>query len=94
MSRPASFNKVHPSQAIAICSREQAEQLADYDRHRVLLDGKAAVLLTSEWLPLEEHHGPFVLTVIFHHADGHPPAPASIQSIVEELKFQFRSQPR
>ncbi len=94
MNRPANFNKVHPSQAIAICSREQAEQLADYDHQRVLVDGKAAVLLTYQWLPLEEHRGPFVLTVIFHHADQHPPAPAEIQSIVDELKFQFRSQPR
>jgi hypothetical protein len=94
MSRPPDFNMVHPSQGTAICSREQAELLADYDHQRVLVDGKAAVLLTSEWLPLEEHRGPFVLTVVFHHADQHPPATAEIQSLVDEMNFQFRSQPR
>jgi hypothetical protein len=94
MSRPANFNKVSAAQAIAICSRKQAEQLAGYDHHWVLVDEKAAVLLTNEWLPLEGHHGPFVLTVVFHHADEHPSAPVEIQSIVDQLNFQFRSQPR
>jgi hypothetical protein len=94
MNRAANFNKVHPSQGTAICSREQAAQLVDHDHHRVLVDGRAAVLLTVEWLPLEEHRGPFVLTVVFHHADQHPEAPAEVQAVVDQLKFQFRSQPR
>jgi hypothetical protein len=94
MSRPANFNKVYPSQGTAICTQEQARRLVDYDHHRVLVDGKPAVLLTVEWLALEEHRGPFVLTVVFHHADQHPPAPPEVQSLVDELKFQFRSQPR
>jgi hypothetical protein len=94
MSRPANFNKLHPLQATAVCTREQAEQLADHDHHRVLVDGKPAVLLTDAWLPLEEHRGPFLLTLVFHHAEQHPPAPDDIQSLVNGLKFQFRGQPR
>jgi hypothetical protein len=94
MTRPANFNKVYPSQATAICTPEQAKGLVDHDHHVVLVDGKPAVLLTHEWLPLEEHHGPYVLTVVFHHAGQHPVASPEIQTIVDQLKFQFRSQPR
>lgn len=90
MSRPSTFNH----QAVAICSREQAEQLANYDHQRVNVLGEAGVLLTSEWMPLEEHAGPFLLTVVFHYAQSHPPAPAEIQAIVDRLKFQVRGQPR
>jgi hypothetical protein len=94
MSRPSNFNQISSSQAVAICSREQAAQLAQYDRHRVSVLGQAAVLLTQEWLPLEEHVGPYVLTVVFHHAETHPSAPAEIQAVVDGLKFQVRGQPR
>ena len=51
-------------------------------------------MLTYEWMPVEEHTGPFVLTVVFHHTEKHPRAPESIQTIVEELAFQVRGQPR
>jgi len=94
MSRPQNFNKLSPAQGTAICTPEQAAQLADHDRQRVRVDGKAALLLTEAWFPLEEHRGPFVLTVVFHHAEVGPAAPPEIQSVVDELKFQFRSQPR
>jgi hypothetical protein len=60
MSRPANFNKLDPSQATSVCTREQAEQLAKYDHHRALVDGK----------------------------------PAGLQAVIDELKFQLRSQPR
>jgi hypothetical protein len=34
------------------------------------------------------------LTVVFHHAEKHPRAPETIQSIVDGLAFQVRGQPR
>jgi hypothetical protein len=94
MSRPSNFNQIYSSQAVAVCSNEQAAQLVNFDHHRVSVLGQAGVLLTYEWLPLEEHVGPFVLTVVFHHAEAHPPAPAEVQFIVDRLKFQVRGQPR
>jgi hypothetical protein len=66
----------------------------NYDHHAVKVNGQLGVMLTYEWLPLEEHAGPFVLTVVFHHAGQHPRAPEAIQSIVDELRFQIRRQPR
>lgn len=92
MSRP--FNQIYPDQAIAICSHEQAGQLVKYDHHVVRVGGRAGVMLTYEWMPVEEHAGPFILTVVFHHVEKHPPAPEEIQSIVDGLKFQVRGQPR
>jgi hypothetical protein len=89
-----SFNRIHPGQAVAVCTRAQAEKLVNFDHHMVQVDGRAGVMLTYEWMPVEEHNGPFVLTVVFHSAEKHPPAPGEIQSIVEELRFQFRGQPR
>ena len=91
---PKPFNQIYPSQAIAICTREQAEQLVDYDHHVIQVDGRTGVMLTYGWMPMEEHSGPFVLTVVFHHAEKHPHAPEAIQTIVNELKFQMRGQPR
>lgn len=94
MTRPPTFNQIHPNQATAICKQVQAEQLINYDHHRVIVLEKMGVLLTYEWMPIEEHIGPFVLTVVFHHADAHPPAPDEIQTLVNGLKFQVRGQPR
>lgn len=88
------FNQVHPNQAIALCTREQVEALVNYDHHTVRVDGRLGVMLTYEWMPVEEHSGPFVLTVVFHYAEKHPPAPEAIQSIVDQLSFQIRGQPR
>lgn len=89
-----SFNQMYPNQAVAICTRAQAEQLVDYDHHVVHVNGRPGVMLTYEWMPVEEHSGPFVLTVVFHHAEKHPRAPQAIQSIVNELTFKVRGQPR
>jgi hypothetical protein len=91
---PKPFNQIYPSQASALCTRAQAAQLVAYDHHVVDVNGRAGVLLTFEWMPMEEHAGPFVLTVVFHHAEKHPRAPEAIQSIVDELNFQVRGQPR
>ncbi|HEX5809327.1 MAG TPA: hypothetical protein VFY25_11720 [Anaerolineales bacterium] len=89
-----SFNQIHPHQATAICTRQQAEQLVRYDHHVVRVNGRPGVMLTYEWMPVEEHPGPFVLTVVFHYAEKHPPAPDEIQAIVDGLSFQVRGQPR
>ena len=89
-----SFHQMYPSQAVALCTREQAEQLSPYDHHVIQVGGRPGVMITYEWLPIEEHTGPFVLTVVFQHAEKHPRAPEAIQSIVEELTFQVRRQPR
>jgi hypothetical protein len=94
MPRPSNFNQIYPNQAIAICTREQAEQLVKYDHHVVEVSGRPGVMLTYEWMPLEEHAGPLVLTVVFHHAEKHPRAPEAIQAIVDELRFQVRGQAR
>ena len=85
---------MYPGQAVAICSPEQAEKLVDYDHHMVRVNGQAGVMLTDEWMPLAEHAGPFILTVVFHYAEKHPPAPAEIQAVVDGLTFQVRGQPR
>lgn len=92
MQKP--LNQISPDQAVAICTREQAAQLAQYDHHVVEINGHAGVMLTSEWMPLEKHTGPFVLTVVFRHTGGHPPAPAEIQALVNGIRFQVRGQAR
>ena len=94
MPRSPNFNQINPNQAIAICTRQQAEQLVKYDHHVVEVNGRPGVMLTYEWMPLEEHPGPLILTVVFHQAEKHPRAPEAIQSIVAELHFQVRGQPR
>ena len=90
------FNQIHPNHATAVCTREQAEKLVNYDHHVVRVHGRPGVMLTyrEAWMPVEERSSPFVLTVVFHHADKHPRAPAAIQSLVDELKFQIRGLPR
>ena len=91
---PQPFNQIYPNQSIAVCTREQAEQLVKYDHHVVEVNGRVGVMLTYEWMPVEAHTGPFVLTVVFHHTEKHPRVPQGIQSIVDELRFQVRGQPR
>jgi hypothetical protein len=91
---PQSFNQIYPSQAVAICTPEQAQQLVNYDHHVIHVGGRAGVMLTYEWMPVEDHTGPFLLTVVFHHAEKHPRAPEEIQAIVNGLQFKVRGQPR
>lgn len=92
MTRP--LNQIYPDQAIAICTREQAGQLVDYDHHLVNVNSRMGVMLTYGWMPVEEQAGPFVLTVLFHHVEKHPRAPERIQAIVDGLRFQVRGQAR
>jgi hypothetical protein len=91
---PKPYNQIYPTQAVAVCTREQAQQLIDYDHHVVQVNGRPGVILTYEWMPVEEHAGPFVLTVVFQHVEKHPRAPEVVQSIVDGLTFQVRGQPR
>jgi ectoine hydroxylase-related dioxygenase (phytanoyl-CoA dioxygenase family) len=88
------FNQIQPHQAIAICTPEQAGQLVHYDHYVVAVTGRLGVMLTHAWTPLEEHAGPLVLTVVFHHVEKHPRVPEEIQSIVDRLEFRVRGQPR
>ncbi len=92
MSKP--LNQLYPDQAVAICNREQAKQLVDFDHHTVRINDRLGVMLTSEWMPLEEHAPPFVLTVVFRYADRHPAAPSEIQTLVDGLRFRIRGQAR
>jgi hypothetical protein len=92
MSR--TFNPIHPHRAVAVCTREQAEQLEKYDHHAVRVNGRPGIMLTYEWMPVEEHAGPFVLTVVFQHTEKHPRAPEEIQSVVDRLSFRMRGKPR
>lgn len=89
-----SFNQIHPHQATAICTRTQAQQLVRYDHHAIRVNGRRGVMLTYPWMPVEEHAGPFVLTVVFQYAEKHPTAPEDIQALVDGLHFQVRGQPR
>lgn len=91
---PKPLNQIYPNQAVAICTREQAQRLVSYDHHTVDVNGRLGVMLTYEWMPVEEHAGPFILTVVFQHAEKHPRAPEEIQAIVGGLLFQVRGQPR
>ena len=94
MKHSPDFNRIQPDQAVAMCTCEQALQLAEYDHYRVMVSGRAGLLLTKEWFPLEEHNGPFVLTVIFHHIEDLPLVPEHVQTLIDGLKFQVRGQPR
>jgi hypothetical protein len=51
-------------------------------------------MLTYAWMPVEEHAGPFLLTIVFQYAEKHPRAPETIQEIIDTLAFRLRGQPR
>jgi len=54
-----SFNQIYPNQAVAICTRTQAEQLVDYDHHVVsVTDSVRHADLPRSVDALEEHTGP------------------------------------
>jgi hypothetical protein len=73
---------------IAVCSRQQAEQLVHYDHHHVRINSRLGIMLTYHWMPLEDSAEPLLLKVVFHDsARQHPPAPQGIQEIVGQLKL-------
>jgi hypothetical protein len=92
--RPSNFNQINPDQAVAICTPEQAGQLVHYDHQCISVSGRMGLILTQEWIPLEDHVGPFILTVVFHDTHSHASAPMEIQTLIDRLKFQVRGQPR
>lgn len=88
MAKPRpSLDNLYPDQLVARCTRAQAEQLVNYDHHRVRVNGRLAVMLTFHWLPLEAAPEPLLLKVIFAHAEQHPPVPGEVQALVDALSF-------
>jgi hypothetical protein len=79
-------------QLFAACTCEQAEQLVGYDHHRVWVEGRAGILLTYHWMPLEEATEPLLLKVVFHKsASQHPAAPPDIQRLINQVQFRHNS---
>jgi hypothetical protein len=77
-----------PDMLVAVCSREQAEQIILYDHHVVVANGDLpGVMITYHWMPLEEAEDPLILMLIPAHVDVHPPAPPEIQAIIDQLMF-------
>ena len=79
----------YPDTLVAECNREQAEQLINFDHHGLCVRGRWGVMLTYHWMerPIREALEPLLLKVVFHYADAHPPAPARVQGIVDQLTF-------
>ena len=80
-----------PERLTAICTPEQAHQLIDFDHHTVRVDGRLGVMITyprMEALVLgEELPEAPELIIIFRNPEMHPPAPAHIQQIIDQLEF-------
>ncbi len=90
-----------PERLSAVCDPSQTAQLVAFDHHRVVVDGRMAILITYHWLSLEETPNPLVAHAVFHPAPdrqfsfeqlrrtilAHPAAPAHIQSLVDTLHF-------
>lgn len=77
-------------QLTATCSRAQARCLLPYDHHAVTIAGRRGVLLTYPWMaaPLETQPEPFCERVAMRYAELHPPAPAAVQAVIDQLHFQ------
>jgi hypothetical protein len=89
-------------QAVAECTRAQAETLVRFDHHRVRVADRWGIMITFPWMPLEEAQEPFLLKVIFNPAPTylstpdevftivikHPQAPEEVQNIIDKLAFQ------
>jgi hypothetical protein len=90
------------NEAIAICSRSQAETLVKFDHHRVKVENRWGILITYPWMPLEEAQEPLIAKVLFNPAPKHLPtpeqihriifqhplAPEIVQAIIDQLQFQ------
>ena len=89
-------------QAVAICTRAQAETLVLFDHHRVQVEGRWGIMITYPWMPIEEAQEPLAVKVLFnpvprHLPDPdqlramifkHPLAPPEVQKIVAALEFE------
>ena len=73
----------------AACPRKHVPLLLRYDHHVVRVAGRPALLLTSRWTTESMTDGDELrFEISFTYAKGHPPAPASVQEVVDELKFE------
>jgi hypothetical protein len=74
----------------AACPQEHVPLLLRYDHHVVRVAGRPALLLTSRWMveSMTDDGGPLRFEISFTYAAGHPPAPASVQEIVDRLTFE------
>ena len=90
------------NEAVAVCTRSQAETLVQYDHHRVKVENRWGIMITYPLLPLEEAQEPLFVKVIFNPAPQYDPsleqiraivfkhrlAPAEIQDMIGRLDFE------
>lgn len=69
-------------QAVAVCTRAQAEILVRYDHHRVKVGSRWGIMITYPWMPLEEAQEPLQVRVIFNPAPKHLPSPDQVRAVV------------
>ncbi len=69
-------------EAVAVCTRAQAEILVRYDHHRVKVGSRWGIMITYPWMPLEEAEQPLRVKVIFNPAPKHLPSPDQIRAVV------------
>ena len=90
-----------PSGLETICKRSQAEFLAAFDHHRVIVNERWGILITRHLWPPAEATEPLKLKVILNPAPEHttdesrvrsvvkkhPPAPDAVQAVIDQLVF-------
>lgn len=69
-------------EAVAVCTRSQAETLVHYDHHRVIVENRWGIMITYPLLPLEDAQDPLYVKVIFNPAPKYKPSPDQIRAIV------------
>jgi hypothetical protein len=73
----------------AKCPPDAVPLLRRCDHHTVWIAGRVALLLTYQW----DHEAAAqailarTVTVSFTYPAGHPPAPAEVQAVVDQLTF-------
>jgi len=76
------------TELFAVCNRQQAEQLVNYDHHHIRVNARLGIMLTYHWMPLEDAVEPLLLKVVFHDsARQHPPAPPDVHNVIMNLQF-------
>ncbi len=92
-----------PATQVAVCDRRQAEQLAAFDHHQVIVKNCWGILITYHWAPVEDAPEPLIATVFFNPAPNHttsegqirmmirkhPLAPPDIQAVIDQLTFRL-----
>jgi hypothetical protein len=72
----------------AICTRQQAGQLVNYDHLHIHINGRLGIMLTYHWMPIEDAAEPLLLKVVLHDsARQHPPAPPDVYDVIASLQF-------